>query len=264
MTTQLQIVGTTSILDKSVSVYGTFEEPLFLAKEVAEWIGLSNVTDMISRVEPEEVAKFNLGGLQGECNFLTEDGLYEVLMQSRKPIAKAFKSQVKSYLKELRTKGMTATPSKLEEILLDPDLLIGLATELKAERERRQVAESRAEVFNQVAQKQAEQLREAAPKIEYHDSVMNSGSLISTTEIANELGFTSAKALNQFLKAEGVLRKVNDTWALRADFSGKGYAKYKPHPYVDHNGKDQTSHHLYWTEEGRKFLQKYSKRTIKN
>jgi phage antirepressor YoqD-like protein len=60
--------------------------------------------------------------------------------------------------------------------------------------------------------------------------------------------------MNQFLKANGVLRKVNDTWALRAEYSGKGYAKYKPHPYIDHNGKEQTSHHLYWTEEGRKFL----------
>ena len=39
-----------------------------MAKDVADWIGLTNVTDMISRVDEEEVTKFNLGGLKGECN----------------------------------------------------------------------------------------------------------------------------------------------------------------------------------------------------
>ena len=34
--------------------------------------------------------------------FLSEDGLYEVLMQSRKPIAKQFKKKVKTLLKDLR------------------------------------------------------------------------------------------------------------------------------------------------------------------
>jgi prophage antirepressor-like protein len=42
-----------------------------------------------------------LGGNQ-EMWFLTEDGLYEVLMQSRKPIAKQFKKKVKKLLKDLR------------------------------------------------------------------------------------------------------------------------------------------------------------------
>ena len=40
-----------------------------------------------------------------EMWFLTEDGLYEVLMQSRKPIAKAFKKEVKKILKEIRLTG---------------------------------------------------------------------------------------------------------------------------------------------------------------
>ena len=36
---------------------------------------------------------------------LTEDGLYEVLMQSRKPIAKEFKREVKKILKSVRKNG---------------------------------------------------------------------------------------------------------------------------------------------------------------
>ena len=41
-------------------------------------------------------------GQNREMWFLTENGLYEVLMQSRKPIAKQFKKQVKQILDKPR------------------------------------------------------------------------------------------------------------------------------------------------------------------
>ena len=48
--------------------------------------------------------------------FLTEDGLYEVLMQSTKPIAKSFKKEVKKILKELRIKGYLPPPDNPEMV----------------------------------------------------------------------------------------------------------------------------------------------------
>jgi prophage antirepressor-like protein len=71
---EIKILTKAEVLSKEFIVYGTIEEPLFLAKDIAEWIGLTNVSDMISRVDDDEVTKLNLGGLQGECNFLTENG----------------------------------------------------------------------------------------------------------------------------------------------------------------------------------------------
>ena len=58
---------------------------------------------MLKSIDEEEKiviklpTKHSLVGLQGNTKytFLTEDGLYEVLMQSTKPIAKQFKKQVK-------------------------------------------------------------------------------------------------------------------------------------------------------------------------
>lgn len=83
----------------SLLVYGTFENPLFLAKDVAEWIEHSNPSKMLKSVDEDEKVKRILGitngygqvghgGARGNTEhwFLTEDGLYEVLMQSRKPI----------------------------------------------------------------------------------------------------------------------------------------------------------------------------------
>lgn len=82
----IRVINKSSLLGKEIDVYGTADEPLFRASDVAEWLGMSNVTDMVSRVDQEELTKLNLGSRSGETWFLTEDGLYEVLMQSRKPI----------------------------------------------------------------------------------------------------------------------------------------------------------------------------------
>ncbi len=76
---------------------------------------------------------------------LTENGLYEVLMQSRKPIAKEFKKGIKEILKSIRKHGAYLTPQKIEEVLLSPDTLIKLATNLKEEQQRRILAESKIE-----------------------------------------------------------------------------------------------------------------------
>ena len=102
----LQVIEQREILGKQLTMYGDFENPLFLAKEVAEWIDydLSSINKMLNSVDEDEKVRNivpTLGGNQ-EAWFLTEDGLYEVLMQSRKPIAKQFKKEVKTLLKNIR------------------------------------------------------------------------------------------------------------------------------------------------------------------
>lgn len=88
-------------------MYGTFDDPLFLAKDVAEWIEHSNPTEMVRGVDEDEKLNSVIlsAGQRRATTMLTEDGLYEVLMQSRKPIAKSFKKEVKKILKEIRKTG---------------------------------------------------------------------------------------------------------------------------------------------------------------
>ena len=123
----LKVIDEREILGKDIKIYGTIDEPLFLAKDVAEWIdyafkdkskGTRNVNMMLEPVDDDEKGKFIYLYSDGnilaptstarktqESWFLTEDGLYEVFMISRKPIAKDFKKQIKKVLKELRTTG---------------------------------------------------------------------------------------------------------------------------------------------------------------
>lgn len=103
----LTVIEERKVLGKDFKIYGTKENPMFLAKDVANWIEHSDVSMMLKKVDEEEKGTNNvctLGGTQ-KAWFLTEDGLYEVLMQSRKPIAKEFKREVKKILKQIRLTG---------------------------------------------------------------------------------------------------------------------------------------------------------------
>lgn len=138
---ELKLIEQRKVLGKEFRIYGDFENPLFLAKDVAEWIEHSNSRMMLQAVdENEKLCVNNPYALQGQQEqwFLTEDGLYEVLMQSRKPIAKEFKREVKQILKTIRKHGLYAK----EELLDNPDIAIAAFKALKEEREARKALEA--------------------------------------------------------------------------------------------------------------------------
>lgn len=125
--TNLKIIDRRTVLDKPFTIYGDFENPLFLAKDVSTWINHSQADVMIRNVDDDEKVLNivqTLGGNQ-EAWFLTENGLYEVLMQSRKPIAKQFKREVKAILREIRKTGKFAVKplSQLEILQQSIDIL---------------------------------------------------------------------------------------------------------------------------------------------
>ena len=103
-----------TLMGKTFSVYGTVEEPLFRANEVADWIEHSNVSAVLQSIDEDEKVKMvcevnnvyvtSRARDTQEMWFLTENGVYEVLMLSRKPVAKEFKKEVKKMLHALRTR----------------------------------------------------------------------------------------------------------------------------------------------------------------
>lgn len=103
---ELKLIEQKEVLGKDFKVYGTPNNPLFLAKDVAEWIEHSNQRMMLQSIDEGEKQCVNnpyASAGQQEQWFLTEDGLYEVLMQSRKPTAKQFKKEVKRNKRRKRT-----------------------------------------------------------------------------------------------------------------------------------------------------------------
>ncbi|SPP28429.1 BRO family protein [Brochothrix thermosphacta] len=111
--TSLTVIKQQELFGKDFKVYGDTENPLFLAMDVAAWIDHSRSSEMLKTVDVDEKLKQTIlaSGQNREVWFLTEDGLYEVLMQSRKPIAKNFKKEVKHILKEIRKTGFYQVPT---------------------------------------------------------------------------------------------------------------------------------------------------------
>jgi prophage antirepressor-like protein len=240
----VQVLKQENLLGKNFSIFGDLENPLFLAKDVAAWIEHSNPTEMVRGIDDDEKLNSTIlsSGQNRDVIFLTENGLYEVLMQSRKPIAKQFKKGVKEILKSIRKTGgyLAEKEGDTEMDLLSRALLI--AMDKIKQRELRVSTLEEQDRLNQ-------------PKVEYHDKVLKCANTYTSTRIAKELGMTKAEELHLKLKEMGILFKQSGQWMLRAKFCGHGYSKSKTTTIPDRvNCVERTITYTVWTEKGRKFL----------
>ena len=256
------------MFDKEVDVWGTFENPYFRASDIAKWLETKNTTSMVSKIDPDEVIKFNLGSLSGETLFLTEDGLYDVLMLSRKPIARQFKKGIKNMLHEIRTTGgyIATKQDDTEDDIMARALLIA-ENRVKALKERnatlqaacdgyetqRIEANKRIEALTSSNEQKAIEIKQLTPDADYTREVMTSTSTWNTNVIAKEFGM-SAKSLNQHLKNLGLQYKQHNVWMLTDRYQNKGYTKTTTFKYVQSDGTVGTRLQMEWTEQGRRWL----------
>lgn len=102
----------------NIEIYGTFEEPLFKANDIGNLLDIKRIRDTVSKLDGEcktlKVAG-TTGGLQDQW-FLTEDGLYELIFISRKPIAKEFKKWVRKLIKQIRLNSNKQLENKIKEL----------------------------------------------------------------------------------------------------------------------------------------------------
>lgn len=184
---------------------GTAENPLFCLVDVCNALGLQQghvrerLNDGVVSTEP---IVDNLGRTQ-QANFVNEDGLYDVILDSRKPEAKAFRKWVTSeVLPSIRKHGMYATPDTIEEMLQNPDNMIKILTTLKEERQQRKIAESKVELLEQVTAEQA-------PKVVFANAVAGSTNSILIGELAKLLRQNGIpmgeKRMFQWLRENGFL-----------------------------------------------------------
>ena len=156
-------------------------EPWFVAKDVATTLGyseasMSNMGQLLGAVPDEWKGRKRIttpGGEQ-EMLCLSEQGLYFFLGRSDKPAALPYQKTVAGQvMPSIRKHGAYMTPQKLEEVLLNPDLLIGLAQRLKDEQAKSAALEARAEADR--------------PKVLFADSVAASDTSILIGNLAKLL-----------------------------------------------------------------------------
>lgn len=194
---QIQIIANKEILGEEIKIYGTIDNPLFLARDVAEWLDYSmdKVGQMLKYIDEEEKLTLPIfySGQVRNMWFLTEDGLYETFMQSRKPKAKQFKKEVKAILKQLRKVGVVMSNDTVEKLMKDPSFIISL--------------------LNQVKEYQ-EQIAKDKPKIEFYNLMIESNDSFDMKKSAKLLDFENIgrNRLYALLRENKILMKDNEPY----------------------------------------------------
>lgn len=254
---EIKIINKSTFLDKEIDVWGTAEHPLFRASDVAVWIQHSDVSTMVKIVDEDEKVFVtnpnNVCGGQGAW-FLTEDGLYEVLMRSRKPIAKQFKKGVKQILHEIRTKGgyIATNENDSDEDIMARAYVIAQRTLARRE-ERIKQLETQTEQQAETINLQKKELTVAAPKAEYYDNTLASTTCITTTQVADDLHIT-ARTLNAKLKELGIIYSQSGQWHLKMPYKGWNLAGTRTYNYQSSNGEISTNTTLVWNQRGKRFI----------
>ena len=225
-------------------------EPVFCLADVCNMLDLIP-SKVAQRLSDDVLSKYpivdNLGREQ-IANFINEDGLYDAILDSRKPEARQIRKWMTSeVLPSIRKTGgyMIAKPEDTPEELMARALLVA-----KDALKRR---EERIANLEQQTVLQSEQLQIAAPKVNYYDRVLQSTSTYNINQIAKEFGM-SAETMNKKLKALGIQYKQGGQWLLTHKYQDQGYTKTRTHPYIQHDGKPGTAMQTVWTEKGREFI----------
>lgn len=162
-------------------------------KRPAKWLELPSTKEFIStliaiRKSDTALIQSQSGGVTGGgCTWMHED----VAMEFARWLSPAFAIWCNDRMKELLKYGITATPEKLEEIILNPDLVIGLAKKLKEEREARMKLEEENKVLK--------------PKAQLMEKVMDSDELVDIGQAAKLLQLPFGRnTLFQELRDRGI------------------------------------------------------------
>ena len=170
----------------------------------------------------------------GENDFIPENIFYRLAMKAKNEVAEKFQAKVADeIIPSIRKHGAYMTPQKIEEVLLNPDTIIKLATDLKAEREHRMALETKIE--------------QDKPKTIFADAVSSSKTSILIGDMAKLLRQNGIeigqKRLFDWLRNNGYLikRKGSD-WNMPTQRSVEmGLFEIKESTHLDGNGCNITT-----------------------
>lgn len=250
-TTQVQVFNNDEFgAVKALQING---EPWFSAVDVCRVLEIGNPSQAMTRLDEDEVTLISNEGSR-ESNYVSEPGLYSLILGSRKPQAKAFRRWVThEVIPAIRRHGMYATPQAAEAMLNDPDVMIATLQALKAERAK-------------VAELEASNA-EMAPKALFADAVAASDRCILVGDLAKLLkqnGYdTGQRRLFDRLHKDGYLMWSAGKHMPTQRAMERGLFKLKEHTGVKPDGSAWSTVTVTVTGKGQAyFVNRYCKDRI--
>lgn len=229
---------------------GTADNPLFCLADVCRVLDLqpSRVKDRLGDgVISSNPIPDSLGRMQN-TNFVNEDGLYDVILDSRKPEAKMFRKWVTSdVLPTIRKTGgyITTTTEMSDAEILAKAVLVAQTTIANRETRIKQLESENAEQKTLIQQMQKGN--------DYLNVILQSKGTLATTQIAADYGMSAVK-FNKKLNEMRIQHKVNGQWILYSNLMGKGYVHSRTISFTHSDGRPDTRLCSEWSQRGRMFL----------
>lgn len=222
-------------------------EPLFCLADLCAALGISNHRNVKVRLDEEDVRLMDTptnGGLQ-QVTFVTESGMYDVILRSDAEKAKPFRKWVTSEV--LPTIRKTGSYSLMVPKTFAEALRLAAAQQEQIE-EQQKLLVAQTEQIRDLNEANAEM----RVKVSYYDQILASKSTVTTTQIAQDYGM-SAKKFNIELRNLKIQRKVGGQWILYAPYNTMGYVHSETFiPERSTTGKVIMVSK--WTQRGRLFL----------
>lgn len=194
---------------------------LFCGSDVAKALGYSNPNKAIND-HCRAITKRStpISGKTQDINFIPEGDVYRLIAHSKLPQAQEFETWIfDDVLPSIRKHGAYMTPETIESVLLNPDTIINLALQLKAERAK---------------------VAEMTPKAEYYDVVAKSEGMMNFRETAKMLQISEKKFIAA-IERHGLCYRNSEMklvpYARRID---SGWFVVKEIPYFTVNGPRTT------------------------
>lgn len=197
----------------SVRIVEKDGQPWFVLKDVCDVLSIDQVAGIKRRLAEDVISNHPLqtaGGIQN-TTIINEDGLYDVILESRKPEAKAFRKWVTGeVLPTIRKSGSYS--------LNDPQQLIALAL-IEA---------------NRLLESKDKQIALLQPKAAFFDAVADSKTAIDMAQAAKVLNFGKGRTtLFRILREEGILRRNNEPYQ---EYIDRGYFRVVEQKYGKPDG----------------------------
>lgn len=236
-------------------------KPFGYSKRATNWLSLQSTKEFLGILSKDR--NLSLADLVQVTKGGNKPGTWmheDVALEFARWLSPEFAIWCNDRIKELIRHGITATPMAIESILANPSNAIAMLQALQDERTRNSLLADKNQVYKsenrRLLRLQAEkdkQLERQAEKVEYVDTVLQSASTYTTTQIAKELGL-SARKLNKALRQMGIQYWQSGQWLLYAKYQSKGYMKTHTYTYQLSDGGVGTKIISVWTELGRKFI----------
>lgn len=232
-------------------------EPLFCLADLCAALGISNHRNVKARLDEDDVRLMDTAdslGRRQQVIYVTESGMYDVILRSDAEKAKPFRKWVTSdVIPTIRKTGgyLATNADDTPEMIMARAVLVAQAT---IEKQNKQIEEQQKLLLAQGEQiaERDRAIAELHERTSYLDQILQSKSTVTTTQIAQDYGM-SAKKFNIELRNLKIQRKVGGQWILYAPYNTMGYVHSETF-IPDNSTTGKVIMISRWTQKGRLLL----------